>query len=280
MKNVSYLLLILNSIFFVNLSHSQDLRFMTYNIRFANEADAPHTWQARKPLVLAQILDFKPDVIRFQEALHLQVTDLENELTDYRRIGVGRDDGATAGEYSPLFINNERFLISEHGFFWLSETPGQVSVGWDAALPRIATWATLADRFTNNQYLIINTHFDHIGKLARLNSIRQLVEFMKDPKFNGQITVLMGDLNTGPEEEPYQWLREQQLFSDPYFKAKHRKGPVGTFNAFKYEHQGDRMDYILLDPKLKVLSYEVLMESYNGILPSDHWPVMVVAVKE
>lgn len=263
----------------VTCAHAQELKLMTYNIRFANETDQPHLWEARKPLILSQISEFDPDVIGLQEVLHQQVLDIENELPAYERLGVGRDDGVMAGEYSPLFFKSDRFSLSESGTLWLSETPEMVSVGWDAALPRIATWATLMDRTTQEQLLVINTHFDHIGKTARLNSIKLLVNFFIEHRAAHKHLVLMGDLNTGPDDEPYQWLMEQDLFSDPFYEAEHRTGPVGTFNAFNYAHQSERIDYIFLDPTLKVQQYKVLMESYNGILPSDHWPVMVIAVK-
>jgi endonuclease/exonuclease/phosphatase family metal-dependent hydrolase len=275
------ILLIWPLAWFLNATYTdaQELKMMTYNIRFANEADLPHTWSARNPLVVNQILEFDADIIGFQEALHQQVLDLEKSLPGYKRIGVGRDDGKKAGEYSPLFFKADRFQLSESGTYWLSDTPEQISVGWDAALPRIATWATLTDRTTQNQLLVINTHFDHIGKIARLNSIKLLVNFIEDKRASHKHLILMGDLNTGPNDEPYHWLMEQNLLSDPFYDAEHRIGPVGTFNAFNYEHQSERIDYIFLDPSFKVQQYKVLMESYNGILPSDHWPVMVIAVQ-
>ncbi|HPK05983.1 MAG TPA: endonuclease/exonuclease/phosphatase family protein [Bacteroidales bacterium] len=279
MKIKTIALQILIILYFCSYVKSQDIRLMTYNIRYANESDFPHVWEARNPLILAQIHDFKPDIAGFQEVLHRQLIDLENGMKNYQRIGVGRDDGATAGEYAPLFINTERFKILDNGVFWLSENPEKVSVGWDAALPRIATWATLYDHESNENYLVINTHFDHVGKLARFNSIQLIVDFLKKPEYSDYHAVLMGDLNTGPEEEPYEYLKKHQLLIDPYFDALHRKGPADTFNDFKYESKEDRIDYIFLDRKLKALKYEVLMEMHNGILPSDHWPVMVIARK-
>jgi endonuclease/exonuclease/phosphatase family metal-dependent hydrolase len=279
MKHFNQLILIFTGILQIFSSDAQELKLMTYNIRFANETDQPHLWEAREPLILRQISDFDPDVIGFQEALHQQVLDLEKGLPGYVRNGVGRDDGKMAGEYSPLFFKVERFDLSESGTYWLSDTPEQISVGWDAALPRIATWATLTDRITQNQLLVINTHFDHFGRTARLNSIKLLVNFIREKRLAHKHLILMGDLNTGPNDEPYKWLMEQNLFSDPFYDAEHRIGPVGTFNAFNYEHQSERIDYIFLDPMLKAQQYKVLMESYNGILPSDHWPVMVIAVQ-
>lgn len=277
MNYFRHLILALAGILQIVYSNAQELKLMTYNIRFANSADAPHTWPARNPLVLRQIIDFDADIIGFQEVLHQQVLDLEKNLPGYERIGVGRDDGKMAGEYSPLFFSTDRFTLSKSGTFWLSDTPEQVSVGWDAALPRIATWATLTDRTTQDQLFVINTHFDHIGETARLNSIKLLVNFLIEHRAAHKHLVLMGDLNTGPDDEPYKRLMEQDLLSDPFYKAEHRIGPVGTFNAFNYAHQSERIDYIFLDPTLKVQQYKVLMESYNGILPSDHWPVMVIA---
>lgn len=258
--------------------HAKELKLITYNIRFANETDKPHLWEARKPFIVKQIAEFDPDVIGLQEALYQQVLDIENGLPGYERIGVGRDDGKKTGEYSPLFFKTERFRLSEAGTFWLSDTPEIISVGWDAALPRIATWAILTDRITQDQLLVINTHFDHVGKIARLNSIKLLVNFIQNKRASHKYFILMGDLNTGPNDEPYKWLMEQNLLSDPFYEAGHRIGPVGTFNAFNYEHQSKRIDYIFLDPALKTLQYKVLMESYYGILPSDHWPVMVTTV--
>jgi endonuclease/exonuclease/phosphatase family metal-dependent hydrolase len=263
----------------ITCAQAQELKLMTYNIRFANPADAPHTWSVRNPLVVKQILEFDADIIGFQEALHQQVLDLEKALPAHERFGVGRDDGITTGEFSPLFFKSDRFSLSESGTLWLSETPEMVSVGWDASLPRIATWATLMDRTTQQQLLVINTHFDHIGKTARLNSIKLLANFLREHRAAHKHLILMGDLNAGPDDEPYNWLMEQNLLSDPFYEAEHRTGPVGTFNAFNYAHQSERIDYIFLDPSFKVQKYKVLMESYNGILPSDHWPVMVIAVK-
>ncbi|MBE0662325.1 MAG: endonuclease/exonuclease/phosphatase family protein [Bacteroidales bacterium] len=279
MKHFRKLILLLAGILQIVSSDAQELKLMTYNIRFANPADAPHTWPARNPLVINQIFELDPDIIGFQEVLHQQVLDLEKDLPTYTRIGVGRDDGKIAGEYSPLFFRTDRFSLSESGTFWLSDTPEQISVGWDAALPRIATWATMTDRTTQELLLVINTHFDHIGKTARLNSIKLLANFLREQRAAHKHLILMGDLNTGPDDEPYKWLMEQDLLSDPFYEAEHRTGPVGTYNAFNYAHQSERIDYILLDPTLKVQQYRVLMESYKGILPSDHWPVMVIATK-
>jgi len=255
---------------------AQDLHLMTYNIRFENPGDAPHVWEARLPLIVDQVNEFGADIIGMQEVLKSQIDDLEAALPDFQRVGVGRDDGKDAGEFSPLFIRKSRFESGATGTIWLSETPAVVSKGWDAALPRVATWAVLTDKNTGRSYMVINTHFDHVGKRARLESIKLIFSFVTQSRFLDYRTIVMGDLNNGPDDEPYQWLQEQQRFQDSYEVAPFRSGPVGTFNAFRYDHLSPRIDYIFVDPLMKVKSYQVLQEQKNGILPSDHWPVLVV----
>lgn len=253
---------------------ARELRLLSYNIRYDNPADAPHHWQARLPLIRKQLESFDADVVGFQEVLHHQLDDLSQVLPGYAWVGVGRDDGLQAGEYAPLFFRPLRFALKDSGSFWLSDTPDQVSRGWDAALPRIATWAVLSDRHTLTDFLVVNTHFDHMGQQARLNSMALIYAFLIQHQ-DKQI-ILMGDLNTPPEDAPYQWLMQKGLLQDTFAAAAHRKGPAGTFNAFAYTDIGQRIDYIFVPRSLKVKKYEVLMESFNGILPSDHWPVMVV----
>lgn len=258
------------------MSQAQSTRIMTYNIRFDNPADSPHTWVNRKPLILNQIRDFDSDIIGLQEALFGQVRDLEVALLDYERIGVGRDDGINAGEFSPLFIKKDRFEILDQGTFWLSDTPDQVSIGWDASMERIATWALIKNIVTKDSTLVVNTHFDHVGKIARLESIKLINTFISEDRFKGIDKIVMGDFNTGPDTEPYKWFVKNSLLNDTYYSAINREGPVGTFNSFNYEHLSPRIDYIFVSPTKKVKQYKVLQTKIDGILPSDHWPVMVI----
>jgi hypothetical protein len=57
----------------------------------------------------------------------------------WKYIGVGRDDGITKGEYSPIFYNSEVHELISWRYFWLSETPDRPSRGWDANSIRICT---------------------------------------------------------------------------------------------------------------------------------------------
>lgn len=265
---------------FCRTVEAQPMHILSYNIRFDNSGDAPQTWRNRLPLIIDQIETFNADIFGCQEALFNQVRDLELAFTAYHRVGVGRDDGLNAGEFSPIFINTKRFKILDEGFFWLSESPDKVSVGWDAAMERIATWVLIRDLSSEDSCLVLNTHFDHVGKVARLESIKLINSFISNVRFANIEKIVMGDLNTAPDQEPYQWFIKESLLVDTYEAAKVRRGPVGTFNAFNYEHISPRIDYVFVSPGFKVISYNVIQSMISGIIPSDHWPVMTIVEKE
>ena len=113
---------------------AQDLRLMTYNIRYATENDGDNQWDNRKEFLSEQLQFFAPDVFGIQEGLQHQVNYLDGQLDNYSFVGVGRDDGASKGEYCAIYYNTDKFQVLDHGTFWLSETPDVVSKGWDAAL--------------------------------------------------------------------------------------------------------------------------------------------------
>lgn len=107
------------------------------------------------------IQHYEPTVLGLQEVLHRQLRYLDEALPEYRYVGVGRDDGKQAGEYSPIFYRTASLKLVRTLTFWLSETPTEVSVGWDAALERICTMALFEDRAEKKRFFVFNTHFDH-----------------------------------------------------------------------------------------------------------------------
>lgn len=253
----------------------QSMSFLTYNIRFDNPADGPDAWTERRDFLAGQLRFHKPDVFGIQEGLHRQVTYLQEQLPGYAWVGAGRDDGRQAGEYSALFYRKDRFKALESGTFWLSQTPDTVSKGWDAALPRICTWALLEDSATQYRIMVFNTHFDHVGKTARKESASLLLKKMAALNTGSVPVILMGDLNCEAEEEPITILQtalneSRDASNEPAF------GPEGTFNGFKFnEPVRRRIDYIFTSPGTHVLQYAVLSDSRNCHYPSDHLPVMV-----
>lgn len=272
---LSVLVLLLSLLFFIPPASAQDLTVMTYNIRYDNPGDGENRWDERKE-ILVQLLDYyHPDLFGIQEGLIHQVRYIDSCLTDYRYIGVGRDDGLEKGEFSAIFIDTTRLAIQKEETFWLSETPDQISVGWDASMERICTNGLLEDRETHQSFWIFNTHFDHRGPLARLNSAKLIAQRIEALGPSDTPVILMGDLNTEPGSEPIQVL-SKYLQDAARFAQKPLYGPSGTFNGFNPEALMDRrIDYIFVRG-FSVLSCRHIDDRRpNNLHISDHLPVFI-----
>ncbi|MGB3588713.1 MAG: endonuclease/exonuclease/phosphatase family protein [Tunicatimonas sp.] len=251
------------------------VKIISFNIRYDNPKDGEHRWDNRKERVVNLLKFYQADVFGLQEALHHQVTYVEEHFPNFRRVGVGRDDGKEAGEYSPIFYDADLYESTAEGTFWLSTTPNMPSKDWDAALPRIATWVLLRNRLTRDSLLICNTHFDHRGGTARLESAklldRKLLELASDAP-----VILMGDFNSNPESTPYKTLNESENLADAWNKSVLPPvGPEKSFSGFAVTPNlpGDRIDHIFVSPSLDVHRMAIISEEKNGAYPSDHFPV-------
>ncbi len=255
------------------------LRVMTFNIRYNNPGDGEHAWPHRKERVASVIRFHEADLVGVQEALNGQIDDLEALLPAYAWIGVGRDDGVAAGEFSPIFYRQDRFEVVEQATFWLSETPEVPgSKSWDAAITRIVTWGRFRDKTTEEVFYLFNTHFDHRGEQARTQSARLLLE--KIDALAGEAPVIVtGDFNVVPTTQAY------RVMVTELEDARHRSvtpphGPDETYFGFTVEagEEGRRIDYIFVHPDVRVQHYGVLTDHWNGHFPSDHLPVLAEVV--
>ena len=254
---------------------TSQLKVISFNIRYDNPQDGKHAWEHRKERVANLIRFYQADVFGLQEALHHQVSYLEEQFPDYQRVGVGRDDGKQGGEYSPVFFNTTLFELVEQGTFWLSKTPDQPSKDWDAALPRIATWALLRHTPTQDTVFVCNTHFDHRGEEARLESARLLRDTLPQLAKNYPL-VLTGDFNSNPTSEPYETLEAGKALNDAFMRSKLPPiGPHSSFGGFEVtpELPGERIDYIFVSDQVEVHRYATITEEQEGRYPSDHFPV-------
>lgn len=252
---------------------------MTYNIRFDNPSDSIHAWPNRRAEVVAFLRSRHPDILCVQEALDSQVRDLRDGLVSYAHRGVGRDDGASRGEYCAVFFDETRFECLSDSTIWLSPTPGVVSRGWDAALPRIVTWVRLVDKTSGAQFCVFNTHFDHAGPVARTMSaslVRSLIV-----RSSGDLpAVFAGDFNCTEGEEPYKILTGPQGRGKPLRDARTIAhggpvGPQGTFCGFdrSSEIHGPRIDYLFVTEGIAVERFETLLAARPEGFLSDHLPV-------
>lgn len=249
---------------------------MTYNIRYANTHDGVNAWENRKEFLSDQLKFYSPDVFGIQEGLHKQVTFLDSVLEKYDYTGIGRDDGKEKGEYSAIFYNSNKIKIIEGSTFWLSETPEKISVGWDAAMERICTYALFEIKESSQKIYVFNTHFDHIGQKARENSVGLILKKVQEINKENYPVIVMGDLNLGPESTAIKEMSNH--LNDSKIVAKEVSfGPSGTSNGFRFNKPVTRrIDYIFTDKEfISVKKYAVLSDSRNCLYPSDHLPVFI-----
>jgi endonuclease/exonuclease/phosphatase family metal-dependent hydrolase len=181
---------------------------------------------------------------------------------------------------SPVFYRRERFELVESGHFWLSPTPDLVgSIGWDARITRLATWVVLRDRTVpeSRPILFLNTHFDHVGQQARLESARVIRNFV-EARLDRFDAIVAGDFNAGEDSPPYRALKAGDALRDTYRLVQpERQGNEGTFTAFDPNATGgDRIDWILVSGAFGVIDAEIDRRLYDGRLPSDHFAVTAV----
>lgn len=274
MKKVFFSLITL--LVFTATISGQKLKLMTYNVRFDNPNDDENSWSNRKEYWASQMTFYEPDIFGIQEALPNQVDDIATLLPKYNFVGMARD-GAGKGESSNIFFKKDRFKVVDGNTFWLSETPDKISKGWDAALNRVCTYVLLKDSKTKQTFWVFNTHLDHMGELARTNSILLILSKIKALNTKNYPVFLMGDFNSEPKEERIIHLKKEMNDSRDISKEK-PFGPSGTFNGFKHnEAVTTLIDFIFLskDNPFKVNKYAVLSDSKDLKYPSDHLPVYV-----
>ncbi|MEP3210461.1 MAG: endonuclease/exonuclease/phosphatase family protein [Maribacter sp.] len=259
--------------------YGQETKVMTYNIKYDNVHDTVNNWNDRKLAMVNLLRKHHPQFIGMQEVLHRQLTYLNTALVDYAYIGVGRDDGAQKGEFSPILYDTTAYKLLKSNTFWLSKTPDKISVGWDAAMERICTYGYFQHKTSKKKLWVFNTHFDHIGQKARKKSAKLLLKKIKQLNTAKLPVVLMGDFNLIPEEKPI--LSIQKRMNDAQHSAKNpTKGPRGTFNGFDVNDPMERrIDYIFTEG-LEIESYLHLDERLeNGKHISDHLPVLITISK-
>jgi endonuclease/exonuclease/phosphatase family metal-dependent hydrolase len=286
---------------FLPIQVTQALVAGSYNLRNDNKSDVENgnAWAQRLPVIAGLIRFHEFEVLGTQEALHHQLLGLQKLLPAYSFTGCGRDDGHEAGEHTAIFFRKDRFNLLESGTFWLSPTPEKPSKGWDAHLPRICTWAKLAKVDGSGNLFVFNTHFDHRGAQARLESAKLILAKVQEIARDAPI-ILTGDFNVDQTSDSYRLLHDSSLLADSFETATDRYALNGTANAFRADAKTEsRIDHVFHSPQLKPVRYGVLTDSYRvplpdaaetqsgnfpgevkfrkfeARLPSDHFPVLV-----
>jgi dephospho-CoA kinase len=252
------------------------IKAMTFNIRMDTESDGVNQWKNRIKSCGDLIQYHQADIIGMQEAFFHQITDIQKELPKHLWFGKGRDDGKEAGEFSPIFYHKEKFKLLQQKTFWLSDSCEKVGFGWDAACRRVVTWGQFQELKSGKKFFVFNTHFDHLGKVARRESAKLVLAKIKEIAQNSPV-ILLGDFNASPEDEPIQILVAKQepekLTNSQNISQKGHYGPTNSFNGFKAEKENSQIDYIFVKNGVKCLQHSTHSETWNNRYPSDHFPV-------
>lgn len=274
MKKVLFLFILINFSFDIRAQQNTyaSLNVLSYNIRYNNPRDSVNAWPNRKEWVSSLVKFYDTDILCIQEGLADQVDYLKS-ATGFAVEGVGRDDGQRAGEFVAIYYNPSRFVKRVSGHFWLSETPDVPSKGWDAAIVRLCSWVRLYDKVRKQEFYVFNTHYDHMGTVARFRS-SELIQKQILLIAGDFPVILTGDLNVTPETEAVAVIKTflsdaREVSQEPAY------GPEGSFNGFNFTAPlKQRIDYIFTSKQFKVLKYGILSDSKDQRYPSDHLPVL------
>lgn len=250
---------------------------VTFNIRCGNAEDGSNHWDNRREIVFDLLADHAADIIGLQEALDFQIDQIRRALPQYSAVAVGRDDGKQGGESCPIFYRRDRFVLSDSGTFWFSNTPWVAgSAHWGNTVPRICTWVRLAEKKSGKAFYIYNLHLDHQSEFSRQKSVELLAkEIAHRP--HGNPCIVMGDFNMGLNEpsmtdllRPSRPLR----MADTWQTIHPSENPPGTYHAFEGTARGPKIDHILIGPGTEIIEVAVDARSFSGHWPSDHFLVM------
>ncbi|KAL8418151.1 hypothetical protein RB594_001678 [Gaeumannomyces avenae] len=191
-----------------------------------------------------------------QEVLNSQLKDVKKGLgSDWDHVGVGRDDGKTKGEYSPILYKKTDLRLLDSTTKWLSPTPDEVSFGWGAGSRRVTTIAVLEHAATGRKLLHANCHLDNVSAQARSEGIKVVVAQIKAmlAKWGPLPVSLSGDFNSSPYDDAFKTLADTGFMKGELFDlAQPDKvvGPyTGTYTTFSPDGRGAaRIDFLWLGP--------------------------------
>lgn len=252
--------------------HSEnELRVMSYNVRCISPTDfGKKNWFHRADLIMKNIEKEQPFVVGFQEATKWQYSYLCDTLSVYDSVITYRDESFNS-EGCPIFYRSDLYTLIDKGSFWLSETPDVMSKSWGAQFNRVCSYVILKDNETQTEFVVFNTHLSHVSDEARINGIGVVLDKIK--QFGSIPAVLMGDLNAQEDSETY--ISATEKFLDTKYQTENTMTSC-TYQAWGEQLDRNCIDYVLISKEgLKTNSYKVVTDTYDGVYPSDHFPISV-----
>ncbi|MBN1361653.1 MAG: endonuclease/exonuclease/phosphatase family protein [Sedimentisphaerales bacterium] len=265
-----------------------DLLVMSFNIRDGNANDGPNRWVNRRDMVCEVIRGYDADLVGLQEAHRFQIDRIVETLPEYAWIGVGREDGRRLGEHSAILYRKDRLELADAGTFWFSDTPEVPgSITWGNACTRICTWGRFVHAASGKPFYLYNLHLDHVSQPSREKSVVLLTQRIEQRASDDPV-IVTGDFNAGESNYVVRYLTGGMVLAlddgrassspvplvDTFRELYPDAAPVGTFNGFRGDRAGDKIDYILVEPGMRVVDAAILYDNENGRYPSDHFPIV------
>jgi endonuclease/exonuclease/phosphatase family metal-dependent hydrolase len=257
----------------------QPLTVMSFNIRYGTANDGDNHWLRRREFLFDVVREQNADLIGVQEALASQIDEIVAAVPGYAVVGVGRDDGLAAGEFSAILFRTNRLRVAESGTFWFSDTPTVPgSRSWGNGITRISTWARFIDR-DGRGFWHFNLHLDHQSQPSRVRSTELLAKRIADRPLAAEPVIVTGDFNVGEDNEAIHHLVGKPggpagAFVDTFRVLQRDAKEVGTFTGFKFGGTtGAKIDYVLVQPGTEVIEASIVRTSRDNRYPSDHFPV-------
>lgn len=252
---------------------TDEITIMSANVRcYAPDDPFKESWFYRADLIIDDVNSVKPDIIGFQEVTFIHYSFLVDSMPDYDSEIAYRDEWILS-EGCPIFYRTDKYEKVDSGSFWLSETPEVMSKDWGAAHYRICTYIILRDRATSEEFVVFNTHLDHVSDEARINGIKVVLD--KIAEFNNIPAFLMGDLNAKPGSKTIQSTKES--FDDAHDIATVAdEGP--TYHDWGKQPNRERIDYVMISKGAATVSeYRIVDNCHDGVYSSDHASIYIKA---
>lgn len=231
-----------------------------------------NSWEHRREATLRMLEREAPTVFGIQEGYLFQVKYIEENLPQYGRVGVGRDDGKEGGEIMAVFYLRDRYDLLDHGDLWLSETPDRVSRGWDGACNRTMTWVHLREKATGKEFYYFNTHLDHKGVVARREGVKLVVREVQQIAGRKAAVVVGGDLNSTIDDRIFDPLKK-------FMTPAREKAPVtdrkGTYNGWGQAPNSVVIDHLFVR-NMKCRRTARSTATTACIISRDHYPIEIV----
>lgn len=272
MKRIFTVLLLALMVGSVTAKSPIEIRMLSYNIRTLAD-DGANSWKFRRHATQNMLNEHKPDIFGLQEAMGAHLEYLDQMFPQYKRVGVGRDDGKMKGEVMAIYYNAERLDLLDSGTFWLSTTPDKVTQGWDAACFRTTTWVLLCDKESRKKFYFFNTHLDHRGRTAQTESVKLIIEKIKEIAGERATVILGGDFNVTPDDEVLAPLSD---FMQEARTTATQADDKGTYNGWGSVRKSVIDHVFYRGRKATCHSYRILDGDYGAPYISDHYPVEVV----